>query len=210
MYRPSHFREDRLEIQHELIRQRPLGLLISTGPEGHCANLVPFLVEENGAFGVLKAHVARANSQWQHLHGQAVLVVFRGVDSYVTPSWYETKNETGKVVPTWNYVMVQARGTARVVDDPEWLAAQIKALTAHLEAGRAAPWSVTDAPAEFIQSQIKGIIGIEIAIAAIEGKWKVSQNRSEADRRAVANALEAEGDTSAMADLIRTYGGLKS
>src|SRR5690348_15665883 len=106
MYRPSHFREDRLEVQHDLIGRHPLGLLVSTGPDGLCANLVPFLVEQSAGLGTLKAHVARANPQWQHLHDQKVLVVFRGADAYVTPSWYETKNETGKVVPTWNYVMV--------------------------------------------------------------------------------------------------------
>jgi transcriptional regulator len=144
--------------------------------------------------------------------GSSVLVVFQGADSYITPSWYETKRETGKVVPTWNYTMVQVRGTAQVVEDQEWLARQISDLTGIHENNRPDPWAITDAPDAFIQSQIKGIVGIEIAITAIDGKWKASQNRPMADRAGVVQGLEAEGKTTSaleMARLVRSRGGLE-
>ena len=170
MYQPPLHREDRLEVQHALIETHPFGLLISTGPDGLLANGVPFILKrEHGERGMLKAHIARANGQWQNLDGQQVLVVFQGPLSYVTPSFYETKKETGKVVPTWNYAMVQARGVASVHTDSAWLSAQINELTDHQEAGRAHPWAVNDAPEQYIQSQLRGIIGIEIPITAIEG-----------------------------------------
>ena len=122
MYQPPHHREDRINVQHALIEAHPFGLLISTGPDGLLANGLPFTLKRGqGSFGVLKAHIARANDQWQTLDGQQVLVVFQGPLSYVSPSFYETKQETGKVVPTWNYAMVQARGTARVSADHAWL-----------------------------------------------------------------------------------------
>jgi transcriptional regulator len=205
MYQPPLHREDRLEVQHSLIETHPFGLLISTCPEGLLANGLPFILKRGqGPLGVLKAHIARANSQWQTLHGQHVLIVFQGPLSYVSPSYYETKKETGKVVPTWNYAMVQARGIAEVNTDPAWLGAQVNELTDHHEAGRAHPWAVNDAPEPYIQSQLRGIIGIDIPIDALEGKWKVSQNRPEADRRGVAHGL-AEANP-AMATLVREFG----
>jgi transcriptional regulator len=138
-----------------------------------------------------------------------VLIVFQGTDAYVTPSWYETKRETGKVEQTWNYAIVQVRGTVKVIEDQDWLARQIADLTASQEGARAAPWAVTDAPAPFIQAQIKGIIGLEIEISEIHGKWKVSQNRPVADRAGVAEGLENEDHQSPdMARLVRSYGGL--
>lgn len=205
MYQPPLHREDRLEVQHALVETHPFGLLISAGPDGLLANGVPFILKrEQGPLGMLKAHMARANNQWQNLDGQQVLVVFQGPLSYVTPSFYETKKETGKVVPTWNYAMVQARGVAHVHTDPAWLSTQINELTDHQEASRAHPWAVNDAPEQYIQAQMRGIIGIEIPIAAIEGKWKVSQNRSEADRRGVAEGLAEENP--GMASLVHEYG----
>lgn len=205
MYQPPHHREDRLEVQHELIAAHPFGLLISTGTDGLLANGLPFTLKRSAeGLGSLRAHIARANGQWLNLDGQQVLVVFQGPLSYVTPSFYETKKETGKVVPTWNYAMVQARGIARVHADPAWLGNQINELTDHQEAGRAHPWAVNDAPESYIQSQLRGIVGIEIPIAVIEGKWKVSQNRPEPDRRGVAEGL-AEANP-AMASLVREYG----
>jgi transcriptional regulator len=205
MYQPPHFREDHLDIQHDLIRRNPLGLLISVGEDGPIANAVPFLLDaERSAKGVLRAHVARANRQFETLEKAPVLVVFQGRDAYVTPSWYASKAEHGKVVPTWNYVMVQVRGRAIVKDDPEWLARQIRDLTASHEKPRERPWHVEDAPEPFIAAQIRGIVGIEIGIAEISGKWKVSQNRPEADRRGVAEGL----DDLQTADLVRRYGSL--
>jgi transcriptional regulator len=207
MYQPPHFREDDLAVQHALIRAHPLGLLISASADGPVANAVPFHLDtSSGGKGRLQVHVARANGQWQQIaDGAPVLVVFQGPHAYITPSWYQTKQETGKVVPTWNYAIVQVRGPARVIDDADWIRAQIEALTRDQEDRRAASWAVGDAPGAFIAAQIKGIIGIEIDIATIEGKWKVSQNRSAADSSGVAAGLEAEeaGGGGEMASLVR-------
>jgi transcriptional regulator len=215
MYQPPHFRETRPDVLHGLIRAHPLGLLICNGPQGPVANSIPFLLDpETPPRGRLRAHLARANPQWRMLADNPddpVLVVFQGVDTYVTPSWYETKHQTGKVVPTWNYAMVQVRGPVRVIEDAEWLAEQIAELTATREAARSEPWKVTDAPDAFIRSQIKGIVGLEIEIAEIFGKWKVSQNRPMEDRIGVAEGLEADGenpDAAEMMHLVRRYGGL--
>ncbi|HKN29284.1 MAG TPA: FMN-binding negative transcriptional regulator [Roseiarcus sp.] len=201
MYEPPLHREDDLAKQHALIRARPLGLLVSHGPQGLLANAIPFLIDSAASrLGTLKGHVARANPQWRDLRDNPeALVVFQGTDHYVSPSWYATKRETHKVVPTWNYVMVQARGAAKVFDDDEWLSRQIEALTRAQEAGRAEPWAVSDAPADFIAAQRKAIVGIEIEIADIRGKWKTSQNRSAADRAGVVAGLEALGDEEAVA-----------
>jgi transcriptional regulator len=215
MYQPPLFREERLDVLHALIRAHPLGMLISVGPDGEAeANTIPMLLDTTrGENGILKCHVARANPQWKMLAANGLaLVVFQGPDSYITPSWYQTKIETGKVVPTWNYAMVQVRGNATIHDDRDWLGAQIRELTRSHEDPREKPWAVDDAPEAFIDSQIKGIIGIEIEITAIEGKWKVSQNRPMQDRVGVAKGLEAENAVSRDADmvsLVKTYGGLE-
>ncbi|HEY6630904.1 MAG TPA: FMN-binding negative transcriptional regulator [Rhizobiaceae bacterium] len=211
MYQPPHFREDDLSVQHALIRAHPLGLLITSGDAGPNANLLPFHLDAAlSAKGTLQVHMAKANGQWREIEaGAPVLVVFQGADAYVTPSWYATKQETGKVVPTWNYAVVQVRGVARVIHDADWLRGQIGALTGEHEAVRDHAWTVSDAPDAFIASQIKGIVGVEIEIAGIDGKWKVSQNRPEADRTRVAAAL---GDTSEphanaeMGELVQRYG----
>lgn len=207
MYQPPHHREDRLEVQHWLIETHPLGMLISISTEGPVANSIPFLLRrEIGKLGTLQAHMARANTQWKDIDGQKVLVVFQGPNAYISPSFYETKRETGKVVPTWNYAMVQVRGIAKLKDDREWLATQIEALTNTHEQPRDMPWAVSDAPDSYIASQLKGIVGVEIDIASIEGKWKVSQNRPEADRRGVAAGLASENP--AMTELVKRYGAV--
>lgn len=206
MYIPSAFNEPRLEEQHALIRAYPLGLLITASPEGLLATPLPFhLVAEDGPFGKLQSHLARANPHWKSVDGLDALVVFQGSDAYITPSWYESKAEHGKVVPTWNYAMVQARGLARVVEDVVWLRSLVTRLTNEREAARPEPWHVTDAPEPFIEGQLKGIVGLEIEIRQIEGKWKVSQNRPPADRSRVAESLDAEGKH-AMSELVRRYG----
>lgn len=211
MYQPDQHREDRLAVQHDLIDAHPFGLLISAGAGGLLANGLPFLLRRDiGDLGRLEAHIARANPQWRDLDGAEVLVVFQGPLTYVTPGFYATKHETGKVVPTWNYAMVQARGRARVrgqvPDDAGWLDRQIAALTDRHEAAQARPWQVGDAPRPYIEAQLRGIVGIEIDIRALDGKWKVSQNRPEADRIGVAQGLaEAHPD---MAALVRRYGNL--
>jgi transcriptional regulator len=205
MYQPPHHREDRAEVQRALIRAHPFGTLVTLGATGITANSIPFLFRDDGALGTLQGHVARANPQWRDFDASIdALVIFQGPERYITPSWYATKRETGKVVPTWNYAIVQARGPMRIVEDSAWLAAQIEALTRQMEGARPAPWAVADAPDRFIESQLKGIVGIEIPIRAIEGKWKVSQNRPAADRAGVVEGLRAEGDDAslAMAELV--------
>lgn len=210
MYLPALFREDRIDVLHAFIRSHPLGLLISYGPSGLVANLLPFVLKSGDSErGVLQAHMARANPQWRELDDQPALVVFRGPDAYVSPSLYASKKETGKVVPTWNYAMVQARGTARVQDRIDWLTPQLTALTTAREATRPQPWSITDAPPDYVEAQKKAIVGVEIEIAGLEGKWKVSQNQPEANRRSVVAAFSAEESTREMAELVRTYGKLE-
>ena len=201
MYEPPPHREDDLAKQHALIRARPLGLLIGQGAHGLTANAVPFLLAVQASrLGTLRAHIARANPQWRDLReNPEALVVFQGPDHYVSPSWYATKRETHKVVPTWNYVMVQARGKASIHEDDAWLSAQIAALTAGQESGREQPWAVSDAPEGFIAQQRRAIVGIEIEIVDIRGKWKVSQNRGAADRAGVIAGLETLGDAGALA-----------
>ena len=200
MYQPPPFREDRIEVLHELIRTHPLGLLISAGPGGLLANPLPFLVDAGrGPHGRLRAHLARPNPQIGDLAAvDTCLIVFQGPQHYITPSWYATKHQTGKVVPTWNYVTVQVRGRPAIIDDEAWLRRLLNDLTERHERHLAAPWSIDDAPAPFVAGQIKGIVGLEIPIDRIDGKWKVSQNRPASDRAGVAAGL-GEGDDRARA-----------
>jgi len=211
MYQPTHFREDRIEVQHDLIRAHPLGLVITAGPGGLMANAIPFLVDSAASEkGTLRGHLARANPQWRELGAVAeCLIVFQGPQAYITPSWYATKRETGKVVPTWNYVTVHSWGRPAVTEDTGWLRRQIDDLTRSRERARAAPWNVSDAPESYIAAQIQAIVGIEIAIARIEGKWKVSQNRPPADRAGVVAGLREAGEVAdAMARLVADRGGV--
>jgi transcriptional regulator len=205
MYQPPHFREDRIEVQHALIRARPLGLLITAGVGGLQANQIPFVIDAEAApHGILRAHLARANPQLAALDAGECMVVFQGPQAYITPTWYATKHETGKVVPTWNYATVHVWGTPRTIDEPRWVRAQIEALTRQHEGQRPVPWHVDDAPAGFVEAQLRGIVGIEIPITRSEGKWKVSQNRPEADRRGVYDGVAAEAPD--MAALVAAYG----
>lgn len=201
MYLPVHFEETRPEVLAAAIRAHSLGLLCRNGPQGLTADSIPFLLDTGkGPHGLLRAHVARANPLWRELaDGDEVLVVFQGAQHYITPGWYATKQETGKVVPTWNYVMVQARGRIAIRDEAAFLDQQIRALTETHEAGRAHAWAVDDAPEAFIQQQMRAIVGIEVAITQLTGKWKVSQNRPVADRAGVVAGLAAEADPDAEA-----------
>lgn len=213
MYQPPIFREDRIDVLHGLLRTHPFGLVICVGEDGEpTANAIPLMLDPScGQKGTLRGHLARANPQRQALaRAGRALVVFQGPYAYVTPSWYDSKQEHGKVVPTWNYAMVQARGSARIHEDPEWLRAQVGVLSDTHEANRAEPWAVSDAPESFISSQLKGIVGVEITIESLEGKWKVSQNRPLADRAGVAEGLLADGadGNAEMAGLVRAYGGV--
>ena len=196
MYLPKHFEETRSEALHELIRTHPLGMLVTLNGAGLQANSVPFILDADpaGGPGILRAHVARANPLWRETRGDVeALVVFQGPQAYISPGWYASKAEHGKVVPTWNYVMVQARGTLRAVDDADWLRAFVTRLTTRHEAVQAQPWAVTDAPADYIDTMLRAIVGIEIPLTALTGKWKVSQNRPAADRAGVVAGLNAMG-----------------
>ena len=187
MYCPPAFAESRPEVLAALIRAYPLGLLVTAGADGPVANPVPMQMTADGG---LRAHLARANPQLADLGtGAPVLVVFQGEQSYISPEWYPTKQDSGKVVPTWNYLMVQARGTPRLIADADWLRGQVDALTRQMEEDRPAPWHVADAPENYINAQIRGIVGVEIDITDMRGKWKAGQNKAPADRTGVAKAL---------------------
>lgn len=207
MYQPPHFRVEDLETQHALIRAHPLALVITHGGSGITANPLPVHLDAAASpKGTLRLHMARANTQWQEIRDEAdLLLVFQGIDTYVTPSFYETKTLNGKVVPTWNYAIVEVRGRAMVHEDHNWLRAQIGALTDAHETPRAKPWAVGDAPDDYIAQQIRAIVGVEIEITEIVGKWKVSQNRNLADRQGVAAGYDAEGEPQ-MAALVREFG----
>jgi transcriptional regulator len=204
MYQPAHFVESRPEVLHRLIREEPFGLLVTDGASGLAANGVPFLLDPDpaGGPGVLRAHVARANPVWKEARSDRdSLVVFQGPQGYISPAWYPSKAEHGKVVPTWNYVTVQARGTLRAIDDAAWVHAFVTRLTTAHEAVQAKPWAVTDAPPDFVDTMTRAIVGIEITLSALTGKWKVSQNRSAADRAGVVNGLGAAGLVEAAASV---------
>ena len=213
MYVPPHNREERPEVMHQLIRAQPLGLVISAGDSGLVANPLPFVLHaEAGPHGTLECHLARANTQWQDLGAAGeCLVVFQGPQAYITPSWYPAKREHGKVVPTWNYVVVQARGRPTVSEDRPWLRRHLEELVDQNEEPFDEPWRMTDAPEEYLAAQVKGIVGVSIEITELRGKWKLSQNRSVADQQGTALGLLARGGASAevgsmMADMLEANG----
>lgn len=194
MYLPAHFEEKRPEILRELIATHPLGGLVTLGSGGLTANHLPFEFEPGASGnGILRAHVARANPVWRdHDAMLEALVIFQGPQAYISPTWYATKEETHQVVPTYNYCVVHAHGFIRVLDNPEWVRAQVERLTRLFEGRQEKPWAVADAPADFIERQVQAIVGLEITITRIEGKWKASQNRKNEDRARVAEALGAD------------------
>jgi len=197
MYEPAPFRvADEVELI-AFLRAHPLGLVILAGSEGPSADLIPFVIDGRHR---LRAHFARHNPLRETFSTpQDVLAVFLGPEAYVSPSWYPSKAEHGRVVPTWNYAMVQVRGRAVLREEPEWIAAQIADLTSAQEAHRPHPWAATDAPPTFIEAQIRAIVGLEFEIAEIRGKYKLSQNRSAADRDGVVAGLSAEDILTAQA-----------
>lgn len=197
MYVPSHFKEDDTDKLLQYIRDYGFGLLVVADSEGIEANHVPFYLraDGNGNQGQLECHVARNNPVWQRLQdGSRVLAVFQGPDAYISPSWYETKAETGRVVPTWNYLAVHAEGRARVIEDRSWLKGHLHRLTDQHESEMDNPWSVDDAPADFIERLVQAVVGIEITIENLTGKLKASQNQPDKNRAGVKAGLEsAEG-----------------
>jgi transcriptional regulator len=208
MYLPGHFEESRVDVLHGLIHNHPLGALVTLTPGGLDANHIPFEVDpEPAPLGTLRGHVARANPAWREFSREVeALVIFQGPGTYISPAWYPTKQETGRVVPTWNYAVVHAHGPLRVIDDKAWLRDFVTKLTNRHEAERGGePWHVTDAPADYIDTMLGAIIGLEIPLTRLVGKWKMSQNRPAQDRAGVIEGLSQAGDASdaAVADLIR-------
>ena len=198
MYLPRHFREDRPEVLYEFIRRHPLGALVTGSGVDLTADHLPMqLVMESGDTAMLRGHIARANPVRHRLADAApVLVIFGGADQYISPSWYPSKKETGEVVPTWNYAVVHAHGRLRWIEDAAGLLALVTSLTDHHEATQASPWKVTDAPVSYIDELVGAIVGFEVQIDRLEGKFKASQNRSSADRAGVREGLESAGRTS--------------
>ncbi len=201
MYVPSDFREDRVPVLHEAMRAIAFGTLVSLGPDGMVASHIPLLLDEAPApFGTLTGHLARANPQGRGAVPETeALAIFLGPQAYVTPSWYPSKAETGRVVPTWNYVAIHAYGRLRFIDDVEWKRAHVTRLTQSQEGKRAAPWAVSDAPEDYLKGMLKGIIGFELPIVRLDGKWKMSQNRKAEDRQGVIAGLGKEREASAQA-----------
>jgi transcriptional regulator len=200
MYVPAHFAEDRKDILHAAMREAGLATLVTLTADGLIASHVPLLLDaEAGPNGTLVGHLARANPQATAAPLAPALVIYNGPDAYISPSWYATKREHGRVVPTWNYIAIHAYGTLELFDDAARLHALVARLTDHKEQPRAEPWAVTDAPAPFVQGQLKGIVGFALPIDRLQGKWKMSQNRPEADRAGVAAGLAAEGESAVAA-----------
>lgn len=201
MYTPSQFEESRPEVLHQLIREHPLGALVTMTPDGLNANHLPFEVDCAPApFGTLRAHVARANPVWRDLVPEHdALLIFQGAQAYISPAWYPTKSETGRVVPTYNYMVVHAYGRVRVVDDAAWLHALLERQSATHEAGRTLPWKMEDAPPDYIEKLLTALVGIEIEITRLVGKWKVSQNQPQVNRVGVEQGLRDIGSENAIA-----------
>lgn len=205
MYVPNHFKEDRVAELHAAIRRIGIGTLITQGADGMEASHIPMLIDpEPAPHGTLRGHIARGNGQWKRATaGGEALVTFLGPDAYTTPNWFPSKRETGKVVPTWNYIAIHASGPLRFFEDKAPLLDIVTRLTDLHEGRRAAPWAVTDAPPDYIETMLKAIVGFELPIARLEGKWKLSQNKPAADVAGVRDGLAAEQDEDARA-LART------
>lgn len=212
MYTPRQNEETRIDVMHALIRAHPLGVWVSMGDGELIANHIPFDIDPaRGEFGTLVGHVARANPIWrQPPSAVPSIVTFQGPQSYITPSWYPSKHEHGKVVPTWNYAVVHAHGVPAFIQDKAWLHAHVSSLTSRHEASQALPWAVSDAPANYLDKMISAIVGVEIPIARLSGKWKMSQNRTESDQLAVVAGLLAKRDPQAagVAEVMRSNPGL--
>ncbi|HZW19779.1 FMN-binding negative transcriptional regulator [Noviherbaspirillum sp.] len=198
MYIPSQFDESRPEVLHALLRAHPLGTLVTLGASGLNANHIPF--EFDAEQSTLRAHIARANPLWKDFSPEVeALVVFQGAQSYISPGWYPTKEEDGRAVPTYNYMVAHAYGPLRVIDDAEWIRAQVQRLSERHETGQARPWKITDAPADYIDKLLKALVGIEIPVTKLAGKWKVSQNQPAANREGVVRGLREQGGDAALA-----------
>ena len=195
MYIPQHFQEERPDVLARAIREIQFALLVTAVDGDYVASHVPMVLKNADGALTLEAHVARPNRHWT-VHGSrpAALAVFQGPHTYVSPSWYESKRQHGKVVPTWNYVIVHAHGALEVVEDRDWLLAHLEDLVAANESGRDQPWAISDAPADFVDAMTRAIVGLRLTVRRLEGKWKMSQNRSQADRLGTMAGLSASAD----------------
>jgi len=209
MYVPKHFAEERSEVLHAAIARTGLATLVTLGPDGLIATHLPLLLDVTaGPLGTLYGHVARGNPQWRDFNPTVdALAIFLGPEAYVSPSWYATKRENARVVPTWNYLTVHAYGSLRTFDDADRLRAHVTRLTDRQEAPRDDRWRVSDAPGDFVDGMLKGIVGLELPITRLEGKWKMSQNRPAADQQGAIVGLEATGrpPEQAVAEVMRSY-----
>lgn len=209
MYLPKHFAELRIEVMHELINDRSLATLVTLGSDGLEANPIPFhLSSEPKPYGTLRGHVARSNPVWKDFdQDTGALAIFHGPESYITPSWYPTKAETGKAVPTWNYVTAHAYGMLHIIEDATWLRSHLDTLTLHNEAAFPHPWQLSDAPADYLNKLMAEIVGIEIVITRLIGKWKTSQNQPQQNQAGIVLGLRASKHTDAlqMASLVEKH-----
>lgn len=201
MYTPDAFKETRTEVLHELIRKFPLATLVLPNLDDVEINHLPMVLRHEPAIcGTLVGHVPKANEIWKLMDGKTrAAAVFQGANAYITPSWYPSKHEHGRAVPTWNYAVVHVRGTPQMIDDSRWLLTHLEELTDTLESSQALPWKVSDAPRDFTDRMVSRLVGIEMPIDAIEGKWKTSQNRPLADQVGVVAGLKSRGDREALA-----------
>jgi transcriptional regulator len=204
VYRPAHFREDDPATLAKFVDDHPLATLVAATAAGLVANHIPLLrLPAEGGAPRLRGHVARGNDLWKSLPAKhPVLAIFGGPHHYVSPAWYPTKAESGEVVPTWNYAVVHAHGRIEFFEDREWLRGFVTLLTERHESGRQAPWAVTDAPPRFVDRMLGAIVGFEISVDRLEGKFKSSQNRNERERQGVEGALRAEGEPAAIIELL--------
>jgi transcriptional regulator len=206
MYTPRANQETRLPVLYQLIRAEPLATLVTLTSKGLLASHIPLVLDvESAPLGVLRGHLARANSQWQDMDSSVeALAIFAGPHHYISASWYPSRLEDGEDVPTWNYVVVHAYGSIQVFEDEDWFMAHLDQLTNQSEASNPDQWKVSDAPADYIRNMLRGIVGFELRIGRLEGKWKASQNRDERDRRGVVQGLEARNtpESLAMRDII--------
>ncbi len=199
MYTPKANEETRSNVMHALIRAHPLGVWVSIWAGELVANHIPFEIDsDRGEFGTLVGHVARANPIWREQPSEVPgIVTFQGPQAYVTPSWYPSKHEHGKAVPTWNYAVVHAHGVPRFIQDKAWLYDHVTQITTRHEASQALPWAVADAPVDYMDKMLASIVGVEIPILRLDGKWKMGQNRSESDQLGVVAGLTAKRDSQA-------------
>jgi transcriptional regulator len=211
MYLPKHFEQNDVAVLHDLMRTHPLATLVTLASDGLNANHIPLHVcSEPAPLGTLRGHVARTNPLWTDVRADvAALAIFHGPQAYVSPTWYPTKAQTGRVVPTWNYVVVHAYGPLRIIDDATWVRALLQTLTAEHEAAQPKPWTMQEAPEEFVAKMVAGVVGIEMVISSLSGKYKTSQNQPAENRAGVVHALRAQrtDEAQAMADWVESGAG---